>query len=155
MPRQISATPGRQRPAAQTDDWAHVVLDYADDDKSSALQPACCLRQPAFQWLFMASMQAVMKRLPDQQEAQLLAGLKPGDQGWGVDADFALLYDGSGSGPREIETRRGDYREFYRAIARALTAGGPNPVTAEEAINVMTIMEAAVRSSDRGQKIPV
>jgi predicted dehydrogenase len=153
MPRQISATLCRQRPAAQTDDWAHVILDYGRRQIILHCSLLAASGSPRFMVHGMNA--SVMKRLPDQQEAQLLAGMKPGDQGWGVDADFALLYDGSGGGPREIETRRGDYREFYRAIARALTAGGPNPVTPEEAIQVMTIMEAAVRSSDRGQKIPV
>jgi predicted dehydrogenase len=153
MPQQISATLCRQRPTAQTDDWAHVILDYGR--RKIILHCSLLAASGSPRFMVHGMNASVIKRLPDQQESQLLAGLKPGDRRWGVDADFALMFDSSGSGPREIEPRRGDYREFYRAIARALTAGGPNPVTPEEAIQVMTIMEAAVRSSDRGRNVPV
>jgi len=48
---------------------------------------------------------------------------------------------------RRVPNRAADYRDYYRAVRRAIKEGGANPVTPEEALNVMRILEAACTSA--------
>lgn len=50
-------------------------------------------------------------------------------------------------GGRPEPTLPGDYPAYYAAVARALTDGGPNPVTALEAAAALDVLEAARRSA--------
>jgi predicted dehydrogenase len=48
---------------------------------------------------------------------------------------------------------RGDYRLFWQALADAIRGEGANPVPANEAIAVMEILEAGLRSSAERREI--
>jgi predicted dehydrogenase len=48
---------------------------------------------------------------------------------------------------------RGDYRLFWQALADAIRGEGANPVPANEAITVMEILEAGLRSSAERREI--
>ncbi|MPY55401.1 Gfo/Idh/MocA family oxidoreductase, partial [Streptomyces acidicola] len=56
-------------------------------------------------------------------------------------------------GGRPVETLRGDYRAYYRAVTAALREGAPNPVTAYEAANALDVLEAARRSAREGVSV--
>lgn len=47
------------------------------------------------------------------------------------------------------------YIEFYRLLAQALRRGGPVPVPASDARDVLEVIELAVRSSSEGRTIRV
>ncbi len=150
MPQKITATLANQRVGAQTDDWAHVLLDYGR--LKVILHCSLLVASSSPRFTVHGTRGSLIKRLPDPQESQLRAGIRPNDPQWGMDSDCASFFDGEGS-PREIESRRGDYKEYYRAIVRALNTGSLNPVVPEDAIDVMTVLEAAVRSSAKGVTI--
>jgi len=150
MPQEITATLANQRVGAQTDDWAHVLLDYGR--RKVILHCSLLVASGSPRFTVHGTRGSLIKRLPDQQESQLRAGMRPDDPQWGIDSDCASFYDGE-SPPREIASQRGDYGEYYRAIVMALNTGSPSPVSPEEAINVMTILEAAARSSAEGTTV--
>jgi hypothetical protein len=77
----------------------------------------------------------------------LLRGLKPTDDGFGVDPDDALFYSASATDPRPIGAVRGEQTQFYTRLARALRGKGNVPVTHDEALAVMSILEAAAESA--------
>jgi predicted dehydrogenase len=144
MPQKITATLANQRAGAQTDDWAHVLLDY--ERRKVILHCSLLAASGSPRFTVHGTRGSLIKRLADPQESQLRAGMRPNDPQWGMDPDCASFFDGHGS-PQEIESQRGDYGEYYRAIVMAVNTGSPNPILPEDAINVMTVLEAAARSS--------
>jgi predicted dehydrogenase len=150
MPQRITATLANQRAGAQTDDWAHVLLDYGR--RKVILHCGLLAASGSPRFTVHGTRASLIKRLPDPQESQLRAGMRPNDPQWGIDSDCASFYDGEGP-PREIASQRGDYGEYYRAIVMALNTGSPNPVALEDAIDVMAVLEAAVRSSAQGATV--
>ena len=89
----------------------------------------------------------------DPQEDQLKATGGAGGEGWGVDPRPGEIIDGA-SGEREPAMGvPGDYRRYYDGIAAALRGEGPNPVPPLEAVAVMTVLEAARLSAERGCEV--
>jgi predicted dehydrogenase len=88
----------------------------------------------------------------DTQEDQLKAGMTPGAPGWGDDSRPALLVIGTAE-PVPVPRPRGDYRQYYLGIRDALRGNGPNPVPATEALQVMAVMECAMRSAAEGRTL--
>ncbi|HEX7916275.1 oxidoreductase [Rudaea sp.] len=145
LPQRVQANFARQREGALSDDWAHVVLDYRDGLRV-ILHASMLVAGGSPRFVVHGERGSLIKRDTDHQEAQLKAGLTPGADGWGADPDAMQLYDGT-STPRGIPTSRGDQREYYLGIERALHGLGPIPVTAEEAFAVMHVLEAAQHSA--------
>jgi len=83
----------------------------------------------------------------DGQEPALEAGLRPGDPSYGVTPEEGygtLEVEGpSGTLRRRVPTERGDYPEFYRRAALAIRGEGREPVSVDEAIAVVEILELA------------
>ncbi|MGX7347075.1 oxidoreductase [Acetobacter pasteurianus] len=133
-----------QRDGALSDDWAHVVLEY---DRHRVILHASLLAaggSPRF--VVHGERGSILKRRPDVQEAQLLAGMVPGDDGWGYDPDPLLVYDTNGL-EQETPALMGDQRRYYAGVVDALTDIGPNPVPPTQALAVTAVIEAANRSA--------
>jgi predicted dehydrogenase len=144
-PNRVTARFAMQREGARTDDWSHVVLDYGR--LQVVLHASQVARRPADRFLVHGTRGTLVKRGSDPQEAQLLRGLKPTDDGFGVDPDGALFYSASTTDPRLIGAVRGEQIQFYTQLARALRGKGKVPVTHDEALAVMSILEAAAESA--------
>jgi len=94
----------------------------------------------------------LVKRLLDQQETQLVAGMAPGAPGWGEDKDPLEVYDAQGT----FSTRAaitGRQESFYAGIAAFLNGTGPAPVPIEEAVAVQEVIEAAQISAREGRVV--
>ncbi|ESQ76346.1 oxidoreductase [Asticcacaulis sp. AC402] len=148
-PEAISADIANQRPGARTDDFFHVTLFYGPLRvilHSSMLTLAV---GPAFE--VQGSQGAFVKYGMDPQEDMLKAGRTPGDDGWGDDRDSHLI---DISGKIELITSTpGNYLAYYRAIARAIDKAEPNPVPASDALQVMRVIEAGLRSAREGCRV--
>lgn len=144
LPDRVRASLAKQRTGAVADDWAHVVLSYAE--RRVVLHAGMLVAGGTNRFTVHGDAGSLVKRTIDRQEAQLLAGMVPGAPGWGEDPDPLLVYDGSAA-PREIPASRGDQRLYYSGIADGLSGMGPNPVPPVQALWVMAIVEAAQRSS--------
>jgi predicted dehydrogenase len=160
-PDTITATIISQRPDAQTDDYAHVVLGYssARGDNANALQVVLhCSMLASGGWqrfLVHGNAASWSKRGVDMQESQLLRGMRPGDAEWGIDPSEGTLFVGesapgttpAGKSPESVPNLRGCYEKFYAEVRDAILGKGANPVTASDAIRVMAVLEAAFESS--------
>ena len=94
----------------------------------------------------------------DVQEDQLKGGARPGDAGFGEDPEdhFATVTNMSDGAPsRKVEPTvpAATYVEYYRVLAKALRGQGESPVKAEEARDVLRIIEAAIESSKEGKTV--
>lgn len=153
MPERVQANLAEQRGGALSDDWAHVVLDYAHGLRV-ILHAGMLVAGGSTRYVVHGERGSLVKREADRQEAQLKAGIVPGAEGWGADPDAMLYYDGNAPA-REVPTPPGDQRQYYIGVERALRGLGPNPVPAQEALDVMIVLEAAQRSARTRNSVDV
>ena len=148
LPDRVSASFARQRAGALADDWAHVVLEHGD--RRSVLQASMLVAGGSPRFVVHGDGGSIVKQSTDRQEAQLLAGAKPGDDGWGMDDDPLRLFDAQG-----VATDRpaacGDQRRYYAGIAAALRGEGGNPVPPVQALAVRAVVEAAIIAAATGR----
>lgn len=86
----------------------------------------------------------------DVQERQLIAGLGPGDDGWGSESEElwgTLRVAGAVPVERRLPTATGAYQRFYELLRDAIARGGPAPVEPAESIAVLRVLEAALVSA--------
>lgn len=135
-----------QRENAETDDYFHALLRYPRLRvvlHGSALMVAHDLR-----YAVHGTRGSFMKQGLDSQEDALKAGRTPGDAHWGVDPRPGTLVtmDGDDVVTRTITGPPGDYVAYYAAVRDCIAGTGANPVTGDEALRVMQVIEAGLRS---------
>ena len=152
LPERVMANLAALRSGAETDDWAHVILIYGDCRVT--LQASMLVAGGTCRFLVHGATGSLEKRHADRQEAQLLGGLTPGNSGWGEDPDPLILYSADGS-TRQIAAQAGDQRAFYIGVRDAMRGLSGNPVPPIQALAVMAVVEAAVRSSAEGASVDI
>lgn len=93
------------------------------------------------------------KRGLDPQEEQLRAGILPSAASFGVEPENRWGTLTKDSRSQTIESARGTWVQFYERMRGAIENNGPEPVTASEAALILTVIEAAQRSSSEGRRI--
>ncbi|KUZ83251.1 oxidoreductase [Burkholderia ubonensis] len=154
LPDTVSATVKTRRDNGSAPDFVHVQLGYPDKDVAlhasalSALEPA--------RFTLHGTRGSYQKFGLDTQEDQLKAGLTPDDVefGGGNPPGVLRVLDGDVETERPVPTLDGQYAEFYRALAAAIREGAPFPVTPQDAVDVMTIIELAAQSEHEGRRLP-
>jgi len=147
VPERVIASLATQRERGQASDWAHVLLEYGE--RRVILHAGMLVAGGATRFTVHGVRGSLVKRNADRQEAQLLAGMRPGAPGWGEDDDDLQFYDGSAPA-RPLPVPAGDQRRYYAGIRDALLGVAANPVTPAQAVAVMAVLEAASESAQRG-----
>ncbi len=96
------------------------------------------------------------KNNADPQESMLRGSIAPDDPQWGTQTETADIVTGGANGLHIRGTMTipaGDYRHYWRAVARAIAGEGLPPVTLDNVLNQIQILEAVRQSNDRG--VPV
>jgi predicted dehydrogenase len=150
LPDRVWASLAVQRDGGEVTDWAHAVLEYAG--RRVILHASMLVAGGSPRFIVHGTLGSVVKTTMDPQETQLLAGLRPGDAGWGEDPDPLLLYDGNG-GIEKLASPKGDQSRYYAAFRDAVLGRGSNPVTPQQAVTVMAVIEAAMASALEGQAV--
>ncbi|GAA1414191.1 Gfo/Idh/MocA family oxidoreductase [Streptomyces thermospinosisporus] len=141
-----------RREGAATDDDTFLALTHENGVRSH-LYVSATTAQLGPRFRVLGSKAGYVKYGLDPQEAALRDGLRPGtDAPWGVEPEELWGRVGAGESPvtgggRPEPSLPGDYPAYYAAVTKALTAGGPNPVTALEAAAALDVLEAARRSA--------
>ena len=148
-PQSVLASLAAQREGAATNDWAHVVLEYPT--RRVVLHAAMLAAAAPARFIVHGSHGSLVKRGADPQEAQLIAGVRPGDMAWGHDEDDLLWHDGAGV-THALPSPRGDQSCYYVQVADFLRGVGNTPVTIGEALDVMAVLEASVASAVEGRR---
>ena len=91
----------------------------------------------------------------DPQEDQLRAGMLPADRAFGVPVQGVggSIVDGATGRGTAVAAEAGRWSEYYRALRRAIEAGGAPPVGGMQARQVLQVIEAARQSSQRGARV--
>ena len=101
----------------------------------------------------LGSKGAYVKHGIDPQEEALLAGGTPGSQGWGEEPESAWGKVGAGDDAHALRSEPGNYLEFYRGVATAIRNGTEPPVTTEQGIAMMELLDAARLSARTGRVV--
>ena len=151
-PAGVQGTLRALRPGGETDDWFHVRLDYPTKQVILASSMLAADTPPRF--VVRGTAGSLVKRGGDPQEERLLAGDRPGRAGWGQDDDPLLILRDGGEAVR-TPVPAGNYGGFYAAMHDAIAHGGRPPVSVTQAVQVMTIVIAAMESSATGRVVPI
>lgn len=150
-PRRVWCDLAILRPGGVAPDYAHAILIY--EDRRVVLHADMVTAAPELRFAAHGARASWIKCGLDVQEDQLKAGLDTRDPAWGLDPRPGDIIEGA-SGARQAEPGpRGDYLAYYAALARALAGQGPNPVTPQQAVAVMEVLEAGLASAATGQAV--
>ena len=147
MPLAVTADIALQREGAKVADYFHVLLRYPTLRAvlhAGSLVPANDLR-----FAVHGTRGSYVKHGLDVQESALRDGGTPGQTDWGVDTRAGELHVTTNAGTQvsRMPGISGDYRQFYLALRDAILHGGPVPVTPEQALQVMAMLEWGVQSA--------
>ncbi|GHA95062.1 oxidoreductase [Modicisalibacter luteus] len=150
MPQAILLDLAIRRDGAQVDDDFHALLDYGD--MRVVLHASALVAAESPRFTLHGTRGSYVKFGLDPQEARLKAGETPAPS-WGEDERHGQLTVRDGEGEQAplatstYPTHPGDYLAYYAGVRDALRGEAENPVSAEEALAVMQLLEAGLDSS--------
>ena len=145
MPQAIFADITLQRKDARAADYFHALLRYPRHRvmlHAGSLVPANGLR-----FAVHGTRASYLKHGLDTQEATLRAGGMPGQTGWGADTRIGHLQADDSDEGQPIPAIAGDYRHYYSELRTAILDNTAPPVTAQQALDVMALLEWGMQSS--------
>jgi scyllo-inositol 2-dehydrogenase (NADP+) len=148
-PETVTADVRAQRPGSVADDYFHIVFGYGP--QRVVLHAGSLVSKPGPRFEVHGDAGSYVSGGIDGQIAALLAGERPGDDGWGVEPAerYGTLTTMSGATPRHtrIPSSAGAYESFYRGVAHAVRGCGDIPVTAQEGRQTVRLIERCLASS--------
>ena len=152
-PEAISADVRMEREDAVVDDAFDIVMHFSKLRVLLRATMLACAPGPRF--VLNGTAGTYSKHGLDPQEDALKAGGKPGQPGWGEEDESRwgtlTLAGDAGSAHRAVRTEAGDYRKFYANVRDAILGNVPLAVTAEQAAQVIRMLELAKESSATGR----
>lgn len=149
-PEGISLDLATMRDGAPSADYFHAVLRY--ERRRVILHATKLAAQHSLRFAVHGTRASWIKHGSDPQEAATLAGRAPAGEDWGLDPVEGVLTICDDGATSPVPNERGDYRLFWRALAAAIRGEGANPVPANQAITVMEVLDAGLRSAaDRAE----
>lgn len=139
----IFADLAARRPGAQTTDYFRVVLRY---ETTRVVLAGDNLAPTDVRFVVHGSGASFIKRGLDPQETDLAKGLTPRDAAYGRERTPARLVMPEAA-MREVAVERGGYGAFYANVRDALHGVAPLAVKPDEALTVMTLLEAGEESA--------
>jgi predicted dehydrogenase len=144
VPEGVYAELDVRRPGAEAVDDAFVALTHAGGVRSHLWMSAISADLgPRFRVL--GDEAAYTAYGLDVQEKQLRDGLTPLDRGYGVTPPEAYGLLGTPGKARPHRTELGRYQDFYPRVAAAIRGEAPPPVSLDDAVAGLEIIETALR----------
>ncbi|PBP22712.1 oxidoreductase family protein [Diplocarpon rosae] len=162
MPKSITAIFANQRNDGEAEpDSFSILLRYgADGPLVTAKAGVMCVETEQLRYWIRGTKGSFKKYHLDIQEDQLKAGLKPGDQGFGIESaersgNLVVLDAGKPTASILANVEPETYAALYDGFAKAVAGGGQSavPVKADEARDVLRIIEAARESAQNGKSV--
>ncbi|PST84013.1 oxidoreductase [Pedobacter yulinensis] len=134
------------RPGTQVDDYFHIQLRYPDN-LCVFLTASLLVAEPQAGFVLHGTKGSFIKNRTDVQETQLLKHVKPTDPGYGIEGSGqdGLLVCIAEDGERQVETikpQSGNYLRLFDSVYSAITQGTTYPVSEEEILLQLEILEA-------------
>lgn len=152
-PDWIQADVFKQRPAALTEDGFEILM--AKGTVRITLGVSYMASDGGWRYRVHGSQASYLKAQLDPQEPQARAGIRPEDPQFGVEpqSEWGKLVTGATGIAEIIPSERGRWVSFYEVMRTAIENDAAVPVCADEAAEVIEIIEAAYESSSAGKRI--
>lgn len=150
-PVAINVDTAELRPGAVTTDYFHATLIYPQ--RRVVLHGSMLAAAESARYQVHGTRGSYVKYGLDPQEDRLKSGARPPQEDWGYDMRDGVLTlaEGDTMVEKTLLTIPGNYPAYYAAIRDAVNGVGENPVKAEEAIQVMELIELGLQSAEKRQ----
>ncbi|GEM84989.1 oxidoreductase [Meiothermus hypogaeus] len=149
-PVAVYADMALQRDHAQTTDFFHVLLRYTR--LRVVLHASALVAGSSPRFVIHGTQGSFIKYGFDTQEEALKRGLRPGTSDFGHDPVEGQLYLPD-QAAQSVPNAPGDYSRFYAGVRDAILQKGPNPVPPDQAVRLMEVLEAAIKSAAERREI--
>ncbi|MDB5201102.1 MAG: oxidoreductase [Ferruginibacter sp.] len=151
MPGSLFASLRITRPSSAVADYFEILLFYPA--LTVRLKASYIVAGPVPSYVVNGTKGSFQKKRGDIQEDALKTGAYPQEQGWGREPESLrgiLYYQQDGKNVEElIETLPGSYLDFYEAVYHSLAYDSRPPVTGEDGLHVMQVIDAAIESAQK------
>ena len=153
MPNAITAQCKMMRDGAASVDFFHLVLHY--ENHLAILEASPYSAAPNARFSVQGTKAQYVVQGLDPQEDLLKAGISPKFDSWAQEDEenFGQLY--TDDQMKIIPTERGKYQCYFAKLATAINDGEPNPVSLDEALQNIRLIELAMESSESGKTLTV
>ena len=131
------------------DDYLDILLYYPE--VRVRLKAGFFVREAVPSYMIHGKKGSFLKPRGDVQEDDLKAGKKPNLDSWGKEpkSKEGTLHTEIDNDifNAKVETLQGNYYDFFDGVYNSISNNTPEPVTAQDGIHVMQIIEAAIESS--------
>ena len=151
LPQSIFLDLAQQRDGSEVDDWFHAVLAYGS--QRVILHGSALVSVPPARFTVHGSRGSFIKYGLDAQEEVLKSGQRPPAADWGSDplpATLSVWRDGVCQA-RQLKCLAGAYPAYYAGVRDAINGVEPNPVSADEAMRVIGLLELGLQSVRQGR----
>ena len=149
LPQAVFADIMITRPNSKVDDYFEILLYYPTH--RVRLRSGYFYREPVPSFALHGTLGSFLKSRSDIQEIQLQASMNPLNPEYGIEPESGrgLLHtEKEGKIIRElVNTERGNYGDYYEDVFQAMKNNKEMPVTAEQGLNVIRVIELAFWSS--------
>ncbi|MEP7165489.1 MAG: Gfo/Idh/MocA family oxidoreductase [Ferruginibacter sp.] len=144
------------RPGSLVNDYFDISLFYPM--LMVRLKASLLVKEPIPAYTLHGTKGSFIKQRADIQEDILKNGQRPGTNDWGTEpaasSGVLTLNVNGGTTRAKVETLQGNYMEFYNDLHEAITKGKKLPVPAQDGLDVMRVIEAALASDETKRVIP-
>jgi scyllo-inositol 2-dehydrogenase (NADP+) len=154
-PQWVFADIFSQRDPEKAEDYFQITLGY--DTVRIGLYSRSIVLDPGPRYQLHGQKGSFVKYGMDRQEADLKEGINPYSASWGMEDEESWgtlsLIEEEEVNKVKLSSEKGDYTQYYQGIFEAVRNNQPIPVRAEEALNVIEIIEACKKSSSEKKSI--
>jgi scyllo-inositol 2-dehydrogenase (NADP+) len=159
MPATVYAQVAGNRPGSPGEDWIRLNLEFPSG-VHALLEVDFLNPMPQARFHVRGGRGTFEKFGLDPQEDRLVAGAMPEDDDWGVgDPEkwgHLITTDDTGFHMESIvKTLPGDYRLFYQGVHRAVLGDEPPPVSPEDVLAQLRVLDAARQSAKTGLAVQI
>ncbi|MFV8371597.1 Gfo/Idh/MocA family oxidoreductase [Flavobacterium sp. LB2P74] len=155
LPQSVFADIRITREHSLVDDYIDIVLYYSNF--RVRLKAGFFVREAIPSFVVHGKKGSFLKVRGDVQEDELKLGMKPNLDTWGTESSDkkGLLHtEINGEIVKEhIPTLQGNYYAFFDGVYNSISLDAIEPVTAQDGVHVMQIIEAAIQSSAQKKRI--
>ena len=155
FPQRVFADIRITREHSLVDDWIDILLYYSDF--RVRLKAGFFVREANPAYVIHGKKGTLLKPRGDVQEDELKLGKKPNLDSWGMEVpgNEGLLHtEIVGKIIKEkVPTLQGNYYDFFDGVYNSIVNDTKEPVTAQEGLQVMQIIEASIQSNGQGKII--
>lgn len=137
---------GIYRENSQVDDYGHIHLTYPNQ-LNVFVTASLLVADPQPGIIINGTKGSFVKAFCDKQEEQLIAGMKPGDSGFGdedpgKEGKLTLMNDRGEKTIEFVPSVKGKYMDLFEAIVQTIRHGKEFPVKEEEVLVQIGILES-------------